>query len=61
MKILLIMLTWGGVSKICFNPVLHEGGGVYHFLGRNSQTVKASYTKLSEFIYLQIPVDLRHF
>ena len=33
----------------------------YHFSGLNFQTVKASYTKLSEFFHLPIPLDLRYF
>ena len=54
------------VKKIYDDLTLfYTGGGSqnppYHFSGRNSQTVKASYMKLSEFFRLPIPLDLRYF
>ena len=59
---------WPSLRKLGLNlnPILQLGWvGVWgvppHSSGRNSQTVIASYTKLSEFFCLPIPVNLRHF
>ena len=53
-------------AKQTADRLLRPGGtdgwsAPYHFSGHNSQTIKASYTKLSVFFHSPIPLGLRYF